>query len=1461
MEPSGMPGPGGALTRSGRQSSRSWGSNISHSLRQQAGLQPDTDEPFRRGSATSSRRHDDDEENLRWAALEKLPTYDRMRRAILLANHSLQQYAGAGDDGMVEIEHLASGDGGRALLERVFRDDSEGFLRRLKDRVDRVGIEMPAIEVRYQDLSIEADAYVGSSALPTLWNVTKNVLKSLIGRLASSNKKTINILQNVNGILKPSRMTLLLGPPSSGKSTLMRALSGKLDKSLKVSGSITYCGHTFSEFYPERTSAYVSQYDLHNAEMTVRETLDFSRRCLGVGARYDMLAELAKREREAGIKPDPEIDAYMKATAVQGKESNIVTDLTLKVLGLDICADTMIGDDMIRGISGGQKKRVTTGEMLTGPASALFMDEISTGLDSSSTFMIVKYMKQLVHVMNETVMISLLQPPPETYNLFDDIILLSEGYIVYHGPRENILEFFEASGFRCPDRKGEADFLQEVTSKKDQQQYWYREQEQYRPVSVPEFAERFKAFHVGQQMIKEMQIPFDKSKTHPAALTTKKYGISSKESLKAVMSREVLLMKRNSFIYIFKVSQLIILGLMAMTVFLRVKMPSGKIADGGKFYGALTFSLITILFNGFAELQLTIKMLPTFYKQRDFLFFPPWTWGVANILLKIPVSFMEAGVWVVLTYYVMGFAPAAGRFFRQFLAFFATHQMAIALFRFMGAVLKSMVVANTFGMFVILLIFIFGGFLIPRGDIRPWWIWAYWSSPMMYSQNAISVNEFLATRWTTQNTDNSVDAPTVGKALLKSKGFFTTDGGYWISIGALVAFAIVFNILYILALTYLSPSGSSNTLVSDDENESEANASSNTASSIPMVDVGTNGATNRPTQSGVVLPFQPLALSFNHVNYYVDMPAEMKEQGFGETRLQLLTDISGAFRPGVLTALVGVSGAGKTTLMDVLAGRKTSGSVEGSITLSGYPKNQETFARVSGYCEQNDIHSPNVTVYESILYSAWLRLSSDVDEKTRKMFVEEVMTLVELDVLRNAMVGLPGVDGLSTEQRKRLTIAVELVSNPSIIFMDEPTSGLDARAAAIVMRAVRNTVNTGRTVVCTIHQPSIDIFESFDALLLLKRGGQVIYAGDLGRHSHKLVKYFEAIPGVEKITEGYNPATWMLEVSSPLAEARLEVNFAEIYANSALYRENQELIKELSVPPPGYEDLSFPTKYSQNFYNQCVANFWKQYKSYWKNPPHNAMRFLMTLLNGLVFGTVFWQKGTKLDTQQDLFNLLGATYAAVFFLGASNCITVQPVVAIERTVFYREKAAGMYSPLSYALAQTSVEIIYNVLQGCLYTVVIYAMIGYDWKPAKFFYFLFFIISSFNYFTFFGMMLVALTPSAMLANILISFMMPLWNLFAGFLVVRPLIPIWWRWYYWANPVSWTIYGVVASQFGENTGSLSVPGAASTTVKQFLDDNLGIKHDFLGYVVLAHFAYCIGFFFVFGYSIKVLNFQKR
>ena len=119
---------------------------------------------------------------------------------------------------------------------------------------------------------------------------------------------------------------------------------------------------------------------------------------------------------------------------------------------------------------------------------------------------------------------------------------------------------------------------------------------------------------------------------------------------------------------------------------------------------------------------------------------------------------------------------------------------------------------------------------------------------------------------------------------------------------------------------------------------------------------------------------------------------EMKDQGVKGDRLQLLQEVTGAFRPGVLTALMGVSGAGKTTLMDVLAGRKTGGYIEGDIRISGFPKKQETFARISGYCEQTDIHSPQVTVKESLIYSAFLRLPKEVNDK-EKMVRIKIMSI------------------------------------------------------------------------------------------------------------------------------------------------------------------------------------------------------------------------------------------------------------------------------------------------------------------------------------------------------------------------------------------------------------------------------------------------------------------------------------
>ncbi|XP_058750844.1 ABC transporter G family member 32-like [Vicia villosa] len=1405
----------------------------------------------------SFREGGEDEEALRWAALERLPTYKRARRGIF------QNLVGEKKE--IDVSELQTPEQ-KLILERLvdFVDnDPERFFHRMRSRFDAVHLEFPKIEVRFQNLTIETFVHVGSRALPTIPNFICNMTETLLRQLRLYRRKRskLTILSDISGIIRPSRLTLLLGPPSSGKTTLLLALAGRLGPGLQMSGNITYNGHSLNEFVPQRTAAYVSQQDWHVAEMTVRETLQFAGCCQGAGFKYDMLMELARREKNSGIKPDEDLDLFMKSLALGGQETNLVVEYIMKILGLDMCGDTLVGDEMLKGISGGQKKRLTTGELLVGPARVLFMDEISTGLDSSTTYQIIRYLKHSTRALDGTTIISLLQPAPETYELFDDVILLSEGQIVYQGPRESAIEFFKLMGFSCPERKNVADFLQEVTSKKDQEQYWSVLDRPYRYTPAGKFAQAFSLYREGKLLSEELNIPFNKRYNHPAALATCSYGAKRLELLKINYQWQKLLIKRNAFIYIFKFVQLILVALITMSVFFRTTMHHDTIDDGGLYLGALYFSMITILFNGFTEVSMLVAKLPTLYKHRDLHFYPSWAYTLPSWFLSIPTSLMEAGCWVLVSYYSSGYDPAFTRFLQQFLLFFFLHQMSIGLFRLIGSLGRNMIVANTFGSFAMLVVMALGGYIISKDRIPSWWIWGFWVSPLMYAQNSASVNEFLGHSWD-KKVGNLTTYP-LGKAVLKARSLFTESYWYWIGVGALVGYTILFNFLFTIFLAYLNPLGRQQAVVSKGELQEREKRRNGESVVVELREYLQHSASNGKhfKQRGMVLPFQPLSMAFSNINYYVEVPLELKQQGISEDRLQLLVNVTGAFKPGVLTALVGVSGAGKTTLMDVLAGRKTGGFIEGSVYISGYPKRQDSFARISGYCEQSDVHSPGLTVWESLLFSAWLRLSSDVDLETQKAFVEEIMELVELTPLRGALVGLPGVDGLSTEQRKRLTIAVELVANPSIVFMDEPTSGLDARAAAIVMRTVRNIVNTGRTIVCTIHQPSIDIFESFDELLFMKRGGELIYAGPLGPKSSELVTYFEAIEGVPKIRSGYNPATWMLEVTSSVEENRLGVDFAEIYRKSSLYQYNQELVERLSIPTSNSKELHFPTKYCRSPFEQFLTCLWKQNLSYWRNPQYTAVRFFYTVFISLMLGTICWRFGATRETQLDLFNAMGSMYSAILFIGITNGTAVQPVVSVERFVSYRERAAGMYSALSFAFAQVVIEFPYVFAQAIIYSSIFYSMGSFVWTFDRFIWYLFFMYFTMLYFTFYGMMTTAVTPNHHVAAIIGAPCYMLWNLFSGFMIPHKRIPIWWRWYYWANPVAWTLYGLLTSQYGGDDKLVKLTDGKSVPIKLVLREVFGYRHDFLCVAATMVAGFCILFAFVFAYAIKSFNFQRR
>ncbi|POM77635.1 Pleiotropic drug resistance protein ABC Superfamily, partial [Phytophthora palmivora] len=395
------------------------------------------------------------------------------------------------------------------------------------------------MEIRFKHLSLTANVPVieKTSGLPTLWN---SVRLAVAGWGRETRVMQREILKDVTGSFRPGTMTLVLGQPGSGKSALMKVLSGRfpMAKNVTLSGDITYNGQKPEELQDRLPQfvAYVTQRDKHFAVLTVRETLTFAHQFCGG-----------------------------ESLGTQVK----YPDLVIEQLGLQDCQDTIVGDALMRGISGGEKKRVTTGEMEFGIKYVTLMDEISTGLDSAATFDIIKTQRSVAKTFNKTVVIALLQPAPEVVALFDNILILNAGEVMYHGPIDDVVPYFAGLGFECPSGRDVADYLMDLGTKQQVQYQVELPGDQVHPREPSEFARVFQGSFSCQTILRQLDEPLQPTLEHvnQQMSSIPEYHQSFWQNTKTLLHRQMLITARNKP-YIFGRGLMItVMGLLYATSF------------------------------------------------------------------------------------------------------------------------------------------------------------------------------------------------------------------------------------------------------------------------------------------------------------------------------------------------------------------------------------------------------------------------------------------------------------------------------------------------------------------------------------------------------------------------------------------------------------------------------------------------------------------------------------------------------------------------------------------------------------------------------------------------------------------------------------------------------------------------------------------------------------------------------
>lgn len=371
---------------------------------------------------------------------------------------------------------------------------------------------------------------------------------------------------------------------------------------------------------------------------------------------------------------------------------------------------------------------------------------------------------------------------------------------------------------------------------------------------------------------------------------------------------------------------------------------------------------------------------------------------------------------------------------------------------------------------------------------------------------------------------------------------------------------------------------------------------------------------------------------------------------------------------------MGASGAGKTTLLDVLASRVTMGVVTGQMLVNGRQRNSG-FQRKTGYVQQQDLHLATSTVREALNFSALLRQPRNIPKKEKLAYVDEVLQVLEMDAYADAVIGVPG-EGLNVEQRKRLTIGVELAAKPALLlFLDEPSSGLDSQTAWSIVQLLRKLATAGQAILCTIHQPSALLFQEFDRLLFLASGGRTVYFGDIGRKSEVLTRYFER-QGARPCGLEENPAEWMLDVIGAAPGSQNTIDWPQKWLDSPEKQDIKYVLAEMKEDlkrEPVDDDPTSLLEFAETPKTQVWEVTKRVFEQYWRTPSYLYSKLLLCGATGLFIGFSFWDAGTSM---QGLQNQLFAVFMLMVRMAENPRSSGSHANATSRTDNLRQSASG-----------------------------------------------------------------------------------------------------------------------------------------------------------------------------------------